>query len=54
MKFFEDGDFLDDFDDEDIDIYICNECGSSFEVVEGNEPDTCPNCGIEFLPEGTC
>jgi len=39
------------FDEELVNVCRCHECGEEFEVGEGEKPDTCPKCGIEFLPE---
>lgn len=54
MKFLEDGDYQDFDDEEEIELCTCHECGGLFEIVEGEEPDRCPVCGIQFLPEGAC
>jgi len=54
MEFFENGDFTNYDDEEEVDVCVCHECGNTFEVNEGDEPKACPGCGIEFLPEGTC
>lgn len=51
VDFFEDqGDFMDfeGSEDEMVDECVCNECGNTFTVSAGEEPDECPICGIDF------
>lgn len=32
-----------------IDTYICDNCGGRFEVYFNDKPKKCPHCHIEFL-----
>jgi len=52
MQFLEDSSDFMNFEEEiEVDICICHECGATFEVTAGENPTTCPKCGIKFLPE---
>ena len=32
-----------------IKVFTCDMCGEEFEVIDGEYPECCPGCGLEFI-----